>query len=96
MMIGWTIIIFMKLNKILRLLYLMNKYLSVVLCLLVVYATAIPKYYHKVVHKTDPDAKCLDGTPAFLYINEGGDTKNIMIYFLGGGMCGDSTLDSTL
>ena len=74
----------------------MTKYLATLLLLLAVCSTSIPLLYHKVVHNVDPEAKCLDGSPAFLYINEGGDTKNILIYFLGGGMCGDTTLESTL
>lgn len=28
-------------------------------------------YYKKVIHNTDTDAKCLDGSPPFLYIHEG-------------------------
>ena len=53
-------------------------------------------YYHKVVHNFDPDAKCLDGSPGTVYVHEGGDLKKIMIYFLGGGGCGSSTVQATL
>jgi O-palmitoleoyl-L-serine hydrolase len=52
--------------------------------------------YKKVVHNFDPEAKCLDGTPGLLYVHEGGDTKNILIFFEGGGLCGAETLDKTL
>lgn len=27
--------------------------------------------YRKVIHNTDPEAKCLDGSPASFYIHEG-------------------------
>ena len=65
----------------------MQKYL-VVWILLVLCAANNSKHYRKVIHNTDPEAKCLDGSPSLLYVNEGGDTKHIMIYFLGGGDCG--------
>ena len=45
--------------------------------------------YKKVIHNYDPEAKCLDGSPAVLYVHEGGDPKNILIYFQGGGFCGE-------
>jgi hypothetical protein len=44
--------------------------------------------YKKVIHNYDPEAKCLDGTPGLLYVHEGGDSKNILIFFEGGGLCG--------
>lgn len=28
-------------------------------------------FYQKVIHNTDPEAKCLDGSSPFLYIHEG-------------------------
>jgi hypothetical protein len=28
--------------------------------------------YKKIVHTTDPDARCLDGSPPALYVHEGG------------------------
>ena len=44
--------------------------------------------YKKVTHNYDPEARCLDGSPGIIYVHEGGDTKNIMLFFLGGGACG--------
>ncbi len=44
--------------------------------------------YKKIVHNIDPEAKCLDGSPGLLYVHEGGDTKNILIFMEGGGLCG--------
>lgn len=52
--------------------------------------------YKKVIHNYDPQAKCLDGSPSLLYVHEGGDPKKILIFFLGGGMCGETTLEKTL
>lgn len=52
--------------------------------------------YQKVVHNIDPSAKCLDGSPGFLYVHEGGDLSKIMIFFLGGGICAQDTLEGTL
>jgi hypothetical protein len=26
-------------------------------------------YYQKIIHNTDPEAKCLDGTPGALYLH---------------------------
>lgn len=45
--------------------------------------------YKKVIHNYDPEAKCLDGSPGLLYVHEGGDTNKILIFFEGGGLCGD-------
>lgn len=43
-------------------------------------------------------AACLDGTPPGYYIHEGfGDNKNnYLLYFNGGGFCGEATLSDTL
>ena len=72
----------------------MIRYLSIFLLLASALANA--NLYQKVIHNTDPDAKCLDGSPGFVYLHEGGDTKNILIFFLGGGACGGQTLEETL
>ena len=53
------------------------------------------KPYHKTVHVTDAYAKCLDGSPAALYLSEG-DPEHIMMYFMGGASCGYSSLPGTL
>ena len=44
--------------------------------------------YRKVIHNIDPEARCLDGTPGLLYVHEGGDPNNILIFLSGGGTCG--------
>lgn len=53
-------------------------------------------YYTKIVHGTDPNAKCLDGSGPMIYLHEGGDTKNLLFYFIGGGACLGVDLSSTL
>jgi O-palmitoleoyl-L-serine hydrolase len=53
-------------------------------------------YYEKVIHNFDPEAKCLDGSPGLLYVHEGGDTKNFLIFFEGGGLCGEETTAKTV
>lgn len=49
-------------------------------------------FYTKIIHNTDPEAKCLDGSPPAIYVHEGGDTSRILIYMLGGGACVGNTL----
>lgn len=44
------------------------KYLLIIL--LLCYLSTCQKY-KKIVHVTDPDAKCLDGTPPALYVHQG-------------------------
>ena len=39
---------------------------------------------------------CLDGSDPMIYLHEGGDTKNILFYFIGGGACLGTDLPSTL
>ena len=51
-------------------------------------ADTAPLMYHKVIHNTDPEARCLDGSPAMIYVREGGLKDHIMLFFLGGGICG--------
>ena len=52
--------------------------------------------YKKVIHTTDPNAKCLDGSPPILYVHEGSDRTRIVIYFVGGGLCSGLTLDEAI
>jgi hypothetical protein len=52
--------------------------------------------YKKIIHNSDPEAKCLDGSPGLLYVHVGGDPSKILIFFEGGGLCGDDTLEKSL
>jgi hypothetical protein len=45
---------------------------------------------------TDPSALCLDGSPAIYYIAKGKDPRTVVLYFEGGGWCGDKDLSSTV
>lgn len=47
-------------------------------------------FYKKVI-VDDKDALCLDGTKGAYFISEGKDKTKFMIFFEGGGWCGDST-----
>lgn len=44
----------------------------------------------------DPSAVCLDGSPGAYYIERGIDPTTIVLYFEGGGWCGDNDLASTI
>ena len=39
------------------------------ICFILIYSQETP--YKKIIPNIDPEAQCLDGTPAALYINEG-------------------------
>lgn len=68
-----------------------------ILCLLFTILSAkLTTEYIKVLHNTDPEAKCLDGSIPMIYLHEGGDTKNILFHLVGGGACMGTDLASTL
>lgn len=48
----------------------MKKYL-LVLALLLLISFAQAQKYKKIVHTTDPDARCLDGSPPAIYVHQG-------------------------
>lgn len=58
--------------------------------------SAASSEFVKVIHNTDPEAKCLDGSSPMVYLHEGGDTKNIVFHLIGGGVCLGLDLQSTL
>lgn len=68
--------------------------LLLIACLLAVALADGP--YKKIIHTTDPNAKCLDGTPPILYLHEGSDRTRFLIYFVGGGLCSGLTLDDAI
>ena len=41
--------------------------------------------YKKIIHNTDPEARCLDRSPSFVYVEEGKLKDHIMLFFYGGG-----------
>ena len=54
--------------------------------------------FNLILHSKDRGARCLDGSPAGMYIHEGtGANKNkYIIYFRGGGFCEGLTLSDTI
>lgn len=46
-----------------------NTYFVLLFALFLVLSNCQTAFYKKVIHNTDPDAKCLDGSPPFLYIH---------------------------
>ena len=52
--------------------------------------------YQLILHPQDRGAACLDGSPSGIYVHEGSNKKNLMVFFEGGGSCGSSTLSDTI
>jgi hypothetical protein len=75
--------------------YILMKTVLTFVVLLLVGAMALNRPYKKVVHNVDPEAKCLDGSPAAMYLSEG-DPNHILMYFEGGGSCAGVDLSSTV
>lgn len=50
------------------------------LAIIVVLSGINAQKYRKIVHTTDPDAKCLDGTPPALYVHEGSEKDKFLIF----------------
>lgn len=68
--------------------------IKIALVLLLAFSVvAEDELYNKIIHYTDPDALCLDGTPPLLYVHEGTDKNRFLIFFMGGGLCSGMTLD---
>ena len=68
----------------------MNK--KILLLFLVIALASTEELYKRVIHSTDPDALCIDGTPPVLYYHEGAEKNKFMVFFIGGGACGGMTL----
>jgi hypothetical protein len=59
-----------------------------ILIFCVLFLTAVTQMpYQRIIHNIDPEARCLDGSPAALFIHQGSEKDKFMIYFEGGGMC---------
>lgn len=76
------------------------KYQTIFLALVTIFSlTSAQEYlFNLVLLSQDRGAACLDGSPPGIYVHEGqGENKNnYMIYFEGGGFCGEPTLADTL
>jgi O-palmitoleoyl-L-serine hydrolase len=73
----------------------MDNCISYIILAVLLVLTSADTPYQKIVHKVDAEAKCLDGSPAAIYLHEG-DSRNILFYFLGGADCAGKDLSSTL
>jgi hypothetical protein len=62
---------------------------------LLLFTASADSFYKKIAHKLDPEAKCLDGSPAAIYLHEA-DPKNILFYLIGGADCAGKDLGGTL
>jgi hypothetical protein len=69
-------------------------HLLVISALLILVRSEEPAY-KKVVHNTDPEARCIDGSSPAIYLHEG-DPKNILFFFQGGADCAGKDLGDTL
>ena len=56
---------------------------------------ALSAPFTKHLHDIDTGAKCLDGSPAALYVSPA-DNSNIIVFFEGGGFCAGKTLSAIL
>jgi len=50
-------------------------------------SSAAEQPFKKVIHNIDPNAKCIDGSPPAIYIHQGSEPSNFIIFFNGGGFC---------
>ena len=65
---------------------------------LLIFATCSQSLYKLIKHSKERGAACLDGSPAAMYLHEGSglNKDKFLMYFMGGGFCGDLTLNSTI
>ena len=70
-----------------------QKKILLLLCLIAL-AYSQAALYQKVL-LTNPGALCLDGSPGAYYISKGTVPERVVLFFEGGGWCGNSDLAST-
>lgn len=71
----------------------MGRFDIILIVVVLVLTLAAEEPYKKVIHNSDPNAKCLDGTSPALYVHEGGDSSKFLVFFVGGGYCKGTTLN---
>ena len=59
------------------------------LAISLIFAAELP--YKKVIHNSDPEAKCLDGSSPAIYVHEG-DKSKFVLFFMGGAYCQGKSL----
>ena len=69
---------------------MVTKYL-LILVLAILISVSQAENYKKVVHFTDPEAKCLDGSPPAIYVHQGTEKDKFMIFLQGGRYCQGGT-----
>lgn len=75
----------------------MSRILIKISVLLLLFSLAQPaELYKKVIHNTDANAKCLDGSSPAVYLHQGSDKNKLLIYFVGGGYCMGNSLSEVL
>lgn len=60
---------------------------KIVIFLIALILVAQSQKYKKITHTTDPDARCLDGSPPALYVHQGTQKDKFIIFLEGGGYC---------
>jgi len=73
-----------------------NAHFLVMVMTVALLAKCAEQPYKKIIHNTDPKAKGLDGSSPAIYLHEGGDTKNFLIFFNGGGYCQGKSMSEVL
>jgi hypothetical protein len=74
----------------------MARLMPILLAVLFTLAFNAEEPYRKIIHNSDENAKCLDGTSPALYLHEGGDTTKFLVFFVGGGYCQGTSLSEVL
>lgn len=69
-------------------------YILALACLLAAAHTA--ETYRKIIHETEADARCLDGSAPIIYVHEGSDKSRFVIFFIGGGLCSGLTVSDSI
>ena len=52
--------------------------------------------FKKIIHNTDPKAKCVDGSSPAIYLHQGNEPNNFIIFFVGGGACFGGNTDQVI
>jgi hypothetical protein len=74
----------------------MSRILIKLTLLIALAALAAADPYKKIIHNTDPKAKCLDGSSPAVYFHQGAEKNKFLIYFMGGGFCEGTSLSEVL
>ena len=70
---------------------------TTLIILLLVFSTSCANYT-RILQSTERGAACLDGSPPAMYIHEGvgANADKFLVYFQGGGFCGNIDINTTL